>query len=150
MKKLYVLLSILFSLSISAKEAHTAQDLTLSLAKTIASRAQECATKNKWNLSIAIVNSEGNLIYFERADKSYVGSIDSSIEKAKSSNQFQKPTSAFVEGLAQGQLGLLSVKGVVAIEGGVPIYHNGQHIGAIGISGAKSTEDELCAKFAIN
>lgn len=144
------LLMVLFSIQVkSFAVAKAPVALDLSMAKKVASKATECANKNNWKFSIAIVNSEGNLIYFERQDESYSGSIDSAIQKAKSSNAFQRPTSAFVDGVKQGRLGLLSVKDVVAIEGGVPILIEGKYVGAIGLSGAKSVEDEQCAKAAV-
>ena len=121
----------------------------LSYAKSIAAKALECAQKKNWKVSIAIVNSESNLMYFERNELAYPGSIEAAIQKAKSSNSFQRPTSAFVERIKQGSVGILSVKGIVALEGGVPILIAGKHVGAIGISGAKASEDEQCAKVAV-
>lgn len=51
--------------------------------------------------------------------------------------------------LKDGRMGLVTVKDIVGIEGGLPIQFGGKHVGAIGISGAKSTEDEQCAKAAL-
>ncbi len=123
--------------------------LTLEVAQKIASKASIYAKNRKWNVSIAIVNSEGNLTYFQRDENAYSGSIESALQKAKSSNAFQRPTSAFVDAVKQGRTGLLTGKDVVAIEGGVPIVIAGVHLGAIGISGARAVEDEECAKAAL-
>jgi uncharacterized protein GlcG (DUF336 family) len=114
-----------------------------------ATQANTYAKKKNWKLSIAIVNSEGNLLYFQRDPEAYSGSIDAAIQKAKSSNAFQRPTSAFVEAIKQGRTGLVTVKDVVALEGGLPIILNEKHVGAIGISGAKSIEDEEAARAAL-
>lgn len=122
----------------------------LEQAQKIAAKAATCGLKNKWKLSIAIVNSEGNLLYFQRGDDSYTGSIESAIDKAKSANAFQRPTKSFVDSIKDGRTGLLTVKNVVAIEGGIPIQLSGKHVGAIGISGAKAIEDEICAKAALD
>ena len=124
-------------------------ELNLELAKKIALKAEACAQKNKWKLSIAIVNAEGNLLFFERGDGAYFGSIEAAIEKAKSANAFQRPTKAFVDGIKDGKIGLVTVKNVVGIEGGFPIQSNEKFMGAIGISGAKATEDEVCAREAL-
>lgn len=126
-----------------------AEELSLETAKKIATRAAQYATKKSWNVSIAIVNSEGNLVYFERRDGTYLGSVSASQEKAQSANAFQRPTSAFVEAVKAGRVGLTSGKNIVAIEGGVPIVLKGKHIGAIGISGAKAIEDEEIAADAV-
>jgi len=143
----FILISCLFStLAIAADKP---SELSLEVAQKITAKALECGKKNKWKLSVAIVNAEGNLLSFQRTDGAYPGSIDASIGKAKSSNAFQRPTRAFVEGVKSGNLGLLSVNGVVANEGGVPILMKGAHVGAIGISGAKAIEDDQCAKEAL-
>lgn len=123
--------------------------LDLATAKKVAEAAADYGQKKTWKLSVSIVNSEGNLVYFQRGDGTYSGSIEAAIAKAKSANAFQRPTSAFVQGIKEGRNGLLSVPGVVAIEGGVPIVVEGQHVGAIGVSGAKSTEDEEAANAGV-
>ena len=131
--------------------SHTgfAKTLNLATARKLADVAESYGKTKKWTLSIAIVNEEGNLVYFQRGDSTYSGSINAAIEKAKSANAFQRPSSAFVQSIKDGRMGLLSVPGVVAIEGGVPITIDGLHVGAIGISGAKSTEDEEAALAAV-
>jgi uncharacterized protein GlcG (DUF336 family) len=137
-------------LTANALTAHEKpKSLTLDFAQKIATQANTYAKKKNWKLSIAIVNSEGNLLYFQRDPEAYSGSIDAAIQKAKSSNAFQRPTSAFVEAIKQGRTGLVTVKDVVALEGGLPIILNEKHVGAIGISGAKSIEDEEAARAAL-
>ena len=89
-------------------------------------------------------------MYFQRDPEAYVGSIEVSMQKAVSSNDFQRPTSAFVEAVKQGRTGIIGLKNVVALEGGVPIMLSGKFVGAIGVSGAKSTEDEETAKAAVD
>ena len=125
-----------------------ANDLTLSYSKEIAENAINYALKKGLNVSVAIVNSEGNLVLFQRTDGAYMGSIDAAIDKAKSSSAFQRPTSAFVEG-AKTKVGLIGMKEVVAVEGGMPIIIKGKFFGAIGISGAKALEDEEIALAAV-
>lgn len=126
-----------------------ANELTLQQARKVADAASSYGLSKGWSLSVAVVNEEGNLIYFLRGDGAYSGSIEASIAKAKSSNAFRRPTSAFVQGLKDGRSGLLSMPGIVALEGGVPIEIAGKHAGAIGVSGAKSTEDEEVASIAV-
>lgn len=129
--------------------AQGALALNLSTAKQVAEAAANYGQSKNWKLSVSIVNAEGNLVYFQRGDGSYAGSIDAAIAKAKSANAFQRPTSSFVQGIKEGRNGLLSVPGIVAIEGGVPIVVQGEHVGAIGVSGAKSVEDEEAANAGI-
>ena len=129
--------------------AGTPTSLNLKTSEEIVDRAMACGVAHHWNLSIAVVNSEGNLISFRRSDGAYLGSVDAAMGKAQSANAFERPTRVFAEGVRNGNLGLLSVKGVVANEGGEPIRISGKHVGAIGISGALATEDDICALAAI-
>ncbi|MFZ4715462.1 MAG: GlcG/HbpS family heme-binding protein, partial [Bacteriovoracaceae bacterium] len=121
MKYLLLLVLLISGTSAFAATKTHAANFDLNYAKSLAAKAVECAQKNNWKISIAIVNSEGNLLYFERNDDSFSGSIEAAIQKAKSANAFQRPTSAFVDGIKQGRIGLVTVKDVVAMEGGVPI-----------------------------
>jgi glc operon protein GlcG len=150
MFKTLILASIMTVTGTQVFAKSSTPNFDLNFVKSLASKTARCAQKNNWKISIAIINSEGNLVYFERNDLAYSGSIEAAIQKAKSANAFQRPTSAFVDGVKQGKLGLLTVKDVVAVEGGVPILINGKHMGAIGVSGAKALEDEQCAKEGLN
>ncbi|MFN8672976.1 MAG: heme-binding protein [Candidatus Sericytochromatia bacterium] len=147
MKKNYFILFLIFiiitslSLNSNAKEIN----LTLEVANKIANKAFECAKTKGIKISVAIVNNEGNLILFNRGENSYVGSIEAAINKAKASNAFKRPTSAFTQAIKNGRIELLSIKEIIAVEGGVPIIIDNNHFGAIGISGGKSVEDEECA-----
>lgn len=144
---LIFLTSILLSSIAGAADKPT--ELTLELAQKIAGKAAACGKKNNWKMCVAVVNSEGNLVYFQRADGSFVGSIAASIDKAKSANAFQRPTKAFVDLLKDGRAGLTTLKDIVAVEGGIPIQIGEKFVGAVGVSGAKAVEDEQCAKAAL-
>lgn len=146
--KLLMVFVILFAAQYSQAETKKIE-LNLELAQKIAAKVAACGKENKWKLSVAVVNLEGNLIYFQRGDGSYMGSIEAAIDKAKSASAFQRPTKAFVDGLKDGRMGLLSVKNIVGIEGGLPIQDGEQFLGAVGVSGARSTEDEICAKAGL-
>ena len=149
MKPALIIPTLLLALQAYSPTQACTPSLTAGLAKKIAAKAFEYGDKKNWKLSVAIVNSEGNLVFFERGDGAYLGSIEAAINKAKSANAFQRPTRAFVEGVKAGNIGLLSVKDVVANEGGLPIVISGAYVGGIGISGAKSVEDEEAASAAL-
>ena len=141
--------ALLLLLSMTSFAADSPKTLDLAKAKQLAAKAAAFAQKKNWKMSIAIVNSEGNLIYFERMDGAFFGSIDAALLKAKSSAAFERPTKAFADDANQGKAGRLSLNHVVAVEGGLPIILNGKVVGAIGASGAHATEDEECAKAAL-
>ena len=120
--------------------------ISLELAKKIAARAESEAAKNKWTMVIVVVDDGGNLIYLERMDGTQLGSIEVAQEKAKTALKFKRPTKAFEDVVAGGRTAVLSLPGVVAIEGGLPLMADGVIIGAIGVSGMKSSEDGVVAQ----
>jgi glc operon protein GlcG len=97
---------------------------------------------------VSIVDTAGNLVYYEKMDNTQIGSANLAIEKARTAVMFKRPTKAFQDTLAAGGDGLrvLSLKGVTAVEGGIPLVMDGKIVGAIGVSGATSAQDAQCAK----
>jgi uncharacterized protein GlcG (DUF336 family) len=116
-------------------------------AKTVAAAAIAEARKNQWTMAIAIVDTAGDLVYFERMDHTQVGSVDVAQAKARASARFKRPTKAFQDALAAGGEGwrILSLDGAVAVEGGIPLMSGGRIIGAIGASGGTSQQDGVTA-----
>lgn len=125
--------------------------ISLSQAEKMIAAATEEATKNGWTMAIAIVDTGGNLVAFHRMDNTQVGSIDVALGKAKTANNFKRPTKMLEDALAGGGAGLriLSIPGAVALEGGEPILIQGKIIGGIGVSGMQSTQDEQVAKAGL-
>src|SRR5713101_6665207 len=122
--------------------------ISLEHAKKAAAPALAEAAKNNWNVAVAIVDPAGNLIYYEKMDNTQLGSANVAIDKARSAALFKRPTKAFQDVLTGGGDGLrvLTLKGVVAVEGGIPLVMDGKIVGAIGVSGATSAQDAQCAK----
>ena len=120
--------------------------LTLEAAKKIAAAAEAEAAKNKWNVVIAIVDDGGHLIYLQRMDGTQTGSVDVAIKKAQTAMSFKRPTKVFEEAIAGGRNALIALHGALPLEGGLPLMSGGQQVGAIGVSGVKSTEDGQIAK----
>jgi glc operon protein GlcG len=96
--------------------------------------------------AIAIVDPSGFLVYFERMENTQLGSVEFAIDKARSAALFRRPSKAFEDVLAGGRMAIMSVRGAVPIEGGVPIVSGGKLIGAIGASGGTSQQDGQVAK----
>ncbi|MFA5982829.1 MAG: heme-binding protein [Methylococcaceae bacterium] len=118
----------------------TRQVITLDDAKRVAAAAQTEANRNQWDVVIAIVDEGGNLKYFQR-EEALIGSIEVAIAKAKAALLFKRPTKVWEDKVVDGHSGCLSLPGVVAIEGGVPLIVGDEIVGAIGVSGVKSCED---------
>ena len=122
--------------------------ISLENAKKAAEPALAEAAKNNWRVAVAIVGPAGTLIYYEKMDNTQLGSAEVAIDKARTAALFKRPTKAFQDALAAGGEGLriLTLKGVVAAEGGIPLVMDGKIVGAIGVSGATSAQDAQCAK----
>jgi glc operon protein GlcG len=122
--------------------------VTLENARKAAAPALAEAEKNHWNVAVAVVDTGGNLVYYEKMDNTQLGSANVAIEKARTAALFKRPTKTFQDTVAGGGDGLrvLSLKGVIAVEGGIPLVMDGKIVGAIGVSGATSAQDAQCAK----
>ena len=119
--------------------------LSLDDVKRVVVAAETEAARNQWNVVIAVVDDGGHLMYLQR-ERVQLGSVEVAITKARAALMFRRPTK-FWEGIvAGGRLGYLSMPGMLPIEGGVPIVYKGDIVGAIGVSGVKSSEDGQIAE----
>jgi glc operon protein GlcG len=125
--------------------------ITTESAKTVAAASIAEAQKNHWTMAIAIVDTGGYLVYFERIQDTQTGSVDLAIEKARTSALFRRPTRVFEDGLAAGGDGLrlLRLTGANPNAGGIPIIVKGKLIGAVGVSGGSVDQDEQVAKAGV-
>jgi glc operon protein GlcG len=117
-------------------------------AKKAAAAALAEARKNNWTMAAAIVDTSGDLVYFEKIDGTQAASVLIAQDKARSAARFKRPTKALQDVLAAGGEGLrmLALQGAVPVEGGLPLLMDGKIIGAIGLSGGTSPQDGQCAK----
>ena len=125
--------------------------ITIEHAKSAAAAALAEARANKWDMAVAVVDTAGLLVYFERMNDTQSGSVAIAQAKARSAALFKRPTKAFQDVLAAGGEGLrvLGLEGAVPVEGGLPIEIDGKIAGAIGVSGGTSGQDGQCAQAAI-
>ena len=126
--------------------------ISLDYARKLAAPALAEAAKNNWTVAVAIVDTGGNLVYYEKMDNTQLGSANVSIDKARTAALFKRPTKAFQDALAAGgdAVRVLRLQGATPIEGGIPILMDGKIVGAIGVSGASSAQDAQCAKAAVD
>jgi glc operon protein GlcG len=123
----------------------------LETAKKIAAAAEAFAKDKKWPVVIVIVDSGSNLVLLHKADNTQIGSIDVAIGKAKTANNFKRPTKAFEDAIGGGGVGarVLSLPGAVTVDGGELIVIDGKIVGAIGVSGVQATQDAEVAKAGL-
>ena len=120
--------------------------LMLADVKKMLAAAEAEAIKNNWNVVIAVLDDGANLLYLQRMDGTQLGSIEVAQQKGACAIRFKRPSKAFADMVNGGTPGMMSLRGVVPVEGGLPLTVDGQIVGAIGVSGVKSDQDGLVAK----
>lgn len=102
------------------------------------------ATRNKWDVSIAVVDDAGYLLYLERLDGAGPVTAEVATEKAMTSARTRRP-SKFWEDRIKERPSFMKFPGVLPLQGGVPVMYQNECVGAIGVSGVQSHEDEQIA-----
>ncbi len=124
--------------------------LELSDVKTIAAAAEAHALQNQWAVTIAIVDEGGHLLWLQRLDGAAALSAHIAPAKAHTAALGRRESKAYEDIVNGGRTSFLSVPGIDGLlEGGVPILKDGLCLGAVGVSGVKSSEDAEIAKAGI-
>ena len=124
--------------------------LTLDDLKKIAAGSEAEAKKNNWNVSIAICDDGGHLLFYLRLDGAPPISAHIAPQKARTAAIGRRNTKIYEDMVNGGRFSALSMPEATHLEGGVPIIVEGDVIGAVGVSGVKSSEDAQIAEAGIN
>jgi uncharacterized protein GlcG (DUF336 family) len=124
--------------------------ITLEAAKKMMAAAEAEARKNDWTVAVAIVDAGANLILFQKMDDTQPGAVTVSVGKARTAANFKRPTMALEEMINGGRTAFLAVEGITPVQGGLPVIIDGKLLGAVGVSGVRSPQDEQVAKAAID
>jgi glc operon protein GlcG len=118
--------------------------ISLDRAQAVIQAATAEAKKRDWKMNIAVADSGGNLVAFQRMDGAMLASIQIAEHKARAAVTFRRPTKVFEDGINLMHLNyLLAFDGVIASRGGIPLIEQGEIIGAIGCSGGTDSQDEV-------
>ncbi len=135
---------------IASPQTAERKTITLEGAKKLAAAAEAQAGKSKLQVAIAIVDEGGHLLYFQRAHEAQTASVDLAIEKARSAAAFKRPTKVFQDSLVGGRMAVLRIPGAMPFLGGLPVMSGNQMIGALGVSGnTTGDQDEEIARAAL-
>jgi len=118
-------------------------------AKKMAVAAAAEAKKNGWPVCIAIVDYHGELVYFERLDNTQLGAVSVAVDKARTAAKFKRSTKVLEDAVASGRHAILRLGDATPIQGGLPIVIDGKFVGAIGVSGMTSQQDEQVASAGL-
>ena len=146
MKLLSTTLGLLLALAIfSNAQAQTAAKKGLNLEgakKAIAAAVAEAKKLNAPGGAIAVVDEGGNLMAVERLDGTFGAGALISIGKARTAALFKRPTKAFEDIINKGRTAMATLNDFTPLQGGIPIMVDGQIVGAIGVSGAASAQQD--------
>ncbi len=121
--------------------------ISLERAQAVIGAAMAEARRRKWKMNLAVVDSGGHLVAFQRMDGAMLASIQIAEHKARAAATFRRPTKVFEDGVQLMRLNyLLAFDDVIASRGGIPLIEQGKLIGAIGCSGGTDSQDEVVSK----
>ena len=121
--------------------------ISLDRAQTVIHAAVAEAKNRNWKMNVAVVDSGGNLVAFQRMDGAMLASIHIAEHKARAAATFRRETKQFEDGIQLMHLNyLLAFDGIIASRGGIPLIEHGVIIGAIGCSGGTDSQDEIVSK----
>jgi glc operon protein GlcG len=124
--------------------------LTLDDVKAIAAASEAEAASNNWAVTIAIVDSGGHLLWLQRLDGAAPISSEIAPAKARTAALGRRESKVYEDMINGGRVSFLSAPSLQGLlEGGVPIMVDGACVGAVGVSGVKSTEDAQIARAGI-
>jgi uncharacterized protein GlcG (DUF336 family) len=125
--------------------------ISLDQARKAMAAAEAEAKKNNWTMAIAIVDSGGHLVLFQRMDGAQFVGDRVARDKAWSAVAYKRPGKAFQDRLAKGgeEIRILALQGASPIDGGEPIVVDGKLIGGIGVSGGAGDQDGQVAKAGV-
>jgi glc operon protein GlcG len=142
MKTFFITLMAIAITSVCTAQVLSTKNISLDAAKKIVTEAVKFAKDNKApGGAIAVVDAGGSLVYLERLDNTFPAASEVAIKKAGTSAGFKAPSSKLENSINGGRQALITV-GHTFLQGGIPIIYDGQVIGAIGVSGSASAQQD--------
>jgi glc operon protein GlcG len=147
-KLLFLMLS--FAVTSSSTDLPTKKYLNLAAIKTMVAAAEAEAKNRNVEVTICVVDDSGNLLFLQKADSAPLNTIEFAQKKARHAALYKSPSKDGADAVKKGNVEVLAFPDFFPNQGGLPIQVDGQTIGGIAASGAKSEIDEAIAQAAIN
>lgn len=128
----------------------TKKTITLALASRLMAEAERAIAARGWRMYVAIADDGGTPVLVANVNGAQIASYEIAVSKARAAVHFRRPTKVWEERVRGGAPNVMSLRGVVASEGGVPIVVDGQVTGAVGVSGGTGAEDGVIAQVVID
>ncbi len=116
----------------------------------ISAAAEAEARKNKWNVAVAILDDGGHLMHFARMDGATPANAGIALEKGRTAAISRRSSGVWEEMVKGGRTAMIKMPGILPVQGGMPIVVEGTCIGAVGVSGVQSHQDEQIAQAGID
>ncbi len=124
--------------------------ISLARAEALINATVAEAKRHDWKLNVAVVDSGGNLVAFQRMDGAQLGSIQVSQHKARAAVMYRRETKAFESAIQEKQAYyVMTLDGVIGSRGGMPLVEGGKLIGGIGCSGGTGSQDEVACRAGV-
>jgi glc operon protein GlcG len=120
--------------------------ITLALAKRLMAVAEGVIAERGWAMYVAFTDDGGTPLLVESVNRAQPASYDIAVRKAQAAARFRRPTKVWDERVKAGAINVMSLPGVVASEGGLPLVVAGGVVGAVGVSGGTGVEDGVVAQ----
>ncbi|MCF7728412.1 heme-binding protein [Sulfitobacter sp. M22] len=128
-----------------AGQVNTVREVSLAAAQRLVANGLDHAAGNEMRLAISVVDRAGNLLAFARMDGASIVTVEVAIGKARTAAFLQGPSKRFEDMINSGSPSMATVPGLLPLQGGVPIVHEGEVIGAVGVSGSTGDNDQAAA-----
>jgi glc operon protein GlcG len=128
----------------------TRRELTQEDCLKISAAAEAEARRNKWNVCIAILDDGGHLLHFVRMDGATPANAAIAVEKGRTAAISRRSSGKWQDIVKSGRTEMLKMPGILPVQGGMPIVADGTCIGAVGVSGVQSDQDEQIAQAGID
>jgi glc operon protein GlcG len=125
------------------------KSISSAAAKKAVAACEALSVNKGWTQTITVVDEAGNQMAFLKMDGAALNTIDFALGKARSALRLQASSADLLDRLGRGESQVLAW-GLLPGRGGLPIKFDGQTIGAVGVSGSGSENDELCARAAVD
>ena len=143
-------LMLMLVVAMSSAELPTKKYLNLAAIKTMVAAAEAEAQKLHVEVTLCIVDESGNLLFLQKADGAPINTIEWAQKKARHAAFYKSPSKDGADALKKGSVEVLAFPDFFPNQGGLPILVDGQIVGGIAASGAKSEIDEAIAQAAID
>jgi len=150
MRKLLCVTAVFLTATAFAADLPTKKYLNLEAIKTMVAGAEAEAKKRNVEVTICVVDESGNLLFLEKADAATLNTIQFAQKKARHAAFYRAPSREGAEAVKKGNVEVLAFPDFFPNQGGLPIQVDGQTLGGIAASGAKSEIDEAIAQAGID